>query len=172
MKVQFLGHQIGHMTNGLKKNKYPWLIFGEGKIGCMYCKSLGSLKLYKKQGVEISNDWCLTKIDGGTNSIKATRLANLRHKITKHKNSNAHTFAAKIVKVKNCNILSNAFQTGCSNLCSSTEYIFRTTYFIAKCNRPFDDHSKLIELQQLNGVKLGTTLHSRYSSTMIISHIA
>jgi len=44
--------------------------------------------------------------------------------------------------------------------------------YIAKYNRPYDDHSKLIELQHLNGLNLGTTLHSRYSSTKIISHIA
>lgn len=97
------------------------------------------------------------QIDDGTNSIKATRLANLRHKITNHKNSNAHTFAANIEKDESCNILNNAFQTGCSNLCQSTEYTFRATYFITKCNWPFDNPSKLIELQQLNGVKLGTT---------------
>lgn len=43
---------------------------------------------------------------------------------------------------------------------------------IAKNNRPFDDHTDLVELQQLNGVNLGQTLHSRYSSTSIINHIA
>lgn len=122
--------------------------------------------------MEISYEWSSIQIDGGTNPIKTTRLANLRHKIIKHKNSNAHIFAANIEKDKNCNILSNAFQTSNSNLYNSTTCIFRTAYFIAKYNRPFDDHSKLIELQKLNKINLGTTLHSRYSSTMIISHIA
>jgi len=54
----------------------------------------------------------------------------------------------------------------------STEYVFRTAYFIAKYNRPYEDHQKLIELQKANGVHLESTLHSRYSSTNIISHIA
>lgn len=49
---------------------------------------------------------------------------------------------------------------------------FRTIYYIAKNIRPFDDHTELIELQQYNGINLGTTLYSRYSSTSIIAHIA
>jgi hypothetical protein len=39
-------------------------------------------------------------------------------------------------------------------------------------SRPFDDHSKLVELQKCNGVHLGSILHSRYSCTSIVSHIA
>lgn len=49
----------------------------------------------------------------------------------------------------------------------STEYVFRTAYFIAKYNRLYDDHQKLIELQKVNGVHLGSTLHSRYSSIVL-----
>ncbi len=39
-------------------------------------------------------------------------------------------------------------------------------------NRPFTDHDSLIELQEINGVNMGTSLHSRYSSTKIVEHIA
>jgi len=60
----------------------------------------------------------------------------------------------------------------CFKNAKSTEYVFRTAYFISKYNRPYDDHQKLIELQKANGVHLGSTLHSRYSSTSIVSHIA
>lgn len=81
-------------------------------------------------------------------------------------------FAANIERDKSCNILSNSFDTGRSNFCNTTQYIFRTAYYLAKNNRPYSDHSKLVELQQLNGINLGTTLHSRYSSTTIITHIA
>jgi hypothetical protein len=54
----------------------------------------------------------------------------------------------------------------------ATVNVFRTVYYLAKCNRPFSDHESLIALQKLNGVKLGVILHSRYSSTAIVSHIA
>ncbi|KAJ3583021.1 hypothetical protein NHX12_034545, partial [Muraenolepis orangiensis] len=39
-------------------------------------------------------------------------------------------------------------------------------------NRPFTDHDSLIELQEKNGANMGTSLHSRYSSTQIVEHIA
>ncbi|VVC42683.1 Hypothetical protein CINCED_3A008566 [Cinara cedri] len=44
----------------------------------------------------------------------------------------------------------------------STTLIFHTAYYIAKFNRPFNDHFNLLQLQQLNGIKIGTTLHSRW----------
>jgi len=65
--------------------------------------------------------------------------------------------------------LSTLFETSTSKHYQSTIKIFRTVYFNAKNNRTFDDHS---ELQQINWVLLGQTLHSRYSSTSIIDHIA
>lgn len=111
-------------------------------------------------------------IDGGSNTVKAARLTNLRHKILKHKTSKAHTETEKISQQKCSNLLSKAFQTGKSNFYDTTQKVFRSAYYISKYNRPYDDHSKLIELQQLNGLDMGTTLHSRYSSTNIISHIA
>lgn len=55
---------------------------------------------------------------------------------------------------------------------NKTLSIFRTVYYIVKHNCPFYDHSKLIELQELNKLYLGYTLNSRFSSTSIIDHAA
>lgn len=55
---------------------------------------------------------------------------------------------------------------------AKTDAVFRTAYYIAKMNRPFTDHDNLIELQEKNGVNLGTSLHSRYSCTKIVEHVA
>lgn len=55
---------------------------------------------------------------------------------------------------------------------AETDAVFRTAYYLAKMNRPFTDHDSLIELQAINGVNMGTSLHSRYSSTKIVEHIA
>lgn len=55
---------------------------------------------------------------------------------------------------------------------SETDAVFRTAYYLAKMNRPFTDHDTLIELKEKNGVNVGTSLHSRYSSTKIVEHIA
>lgn len=155
-----------------KKTKYPWPICDDGKVGCNYCKSVGSLKTYKQQGVEISNEWIFIQVNGGKNPNKSARLTNLRHKLIKHLKTNAHLFAVKIEKDKNCNILSNAFETGRSTFLNTTQYIFRTAYYLSKNNRLFSDNLNLVELQHLNGINLGTTLHSRYSSTTIIDHIS
>jgi hypothetical protein len=53
-----------------------------------------------------------------------------------------------------------------------TNKIFRTVYYISKSNRPFIDHEDLLKLQQLNGINVGTILHSRYSATTITDHLA
>ncbi|XP_022176912.1 E3 SUMO-protein ligase KIAA1586-like [Myzus persicae] len=155
-----------------KKDRYPWLICDDGKIGCLYCKNVGELKTCKSQGVEISTEWSQINVDGGTNSKLVTRLSILRHKISRHNRSKAHNFALNISREKTHSKLSTSFETSTSKHYQSTIKIFRTVYFIAKNNRPFDDHSDLVELQQMNGVLLGQTLHSRYSSTSIIDHIA
>lgn len=155
-----------------KKSKYPWLFCLSHKIGCAYCKEIGSLKTFKKQGVDISKEWSNCEIDCGKNPNKQTQLSNLRNKIKRHVESQAHNFVCKIKKDKESQMLVKNMETEWFKNQQSTECIFRTSYFIAKYNRPFDDHSKLIELQKANSVHLGTTLHSRYSSTSIISHIS
>ena len=39
-------------------------------------------------------------------------------------------------------------------------------------DRPFTDHQKLLELQEVNGVQVGQGLNSRFSAKEIILHIA
>ena len=53
-----------------------------------------------------------------------------------------------------------------------TRKIFKTCYYLAKNNRPYMDHSDLIEIQSLNGLDLGTCLHSRFSCSKIVKHIS
>ena len=50
--------------------------------------------------------------------------------------------------------------------------VFRTSYVIAKKDRPLNDHQELIDLQIQNGIDMGIGLHSRFSATTIIDHIA
>ena len=52
------------------------------------------------------------------------------------------------------------------------EAVFRTAYHLAKKNQPFSDHESLVELQELNGLTIGSILHSRYSATQIIQYVA
>ncbi|CAI6367147.1 unnamed protein product [Macrosiphum euphorbiae] len=155
-----------------KKSRYPWLFCSKQKIGCEYCKEIGTLKTVKKRGVEISKEWSMCTVDEGNHLKKQTRLANLRNKVKKHSDSFAHQHAYEIKKEKESEKIVKNFEAKLHKNHVNTEYIFRTAYYIAKYNRPFDDHFKLIELQKANGISLGSILHSRYSATTIIDHIA
>ena len=53
-----------------------------------------------------------------------------------------------------------------------TMTIFRTVYYLAKENRPFTAHAVLVELQKLNGIDMGRTLHSRYTANEVVNRIA
>ena len=68
-------------------------------------------------------------------------------------------------------MVGNLFRAASETVLTETISIFRTAYYLAKKNRPFMDHPDLIELQELNGLDLGSNLHSRYSSTKIIGHL-
>lgn len=154
-----------------KKSRYPWLFCFKRQIGCTYCKEIRVLKTIKRRGVEISKEWSMCTVNEGDHTSKQTRMANIRTKFKKHADSFAHQYAYNIKKEKESEKIVQNFQSNLHKNNVNTENIFRTAYHIAKYNRPFDDHSKLIELQQANGISLGSILHSRYSATSIIDHI-
>lgn len=77
-------------------------------------------------------------------------------------------FAIKMHK-KNSDNLTKQFENIFLKINKSTVTIFRTAYYISKNNRPFSDHSKLLELQNINGINTGITLQSRFSCTQIIA---
>ena len=54
----------------------------------------------------------------------------------------------------------------------STDRVFRTVYKIVKSARPFTDLPTDIDLQVLNGLDMGRTLHSDHSCATISQHIA
>lgn len=49
--------------------------------------------------------------------------------------------------------------------------LFRTSYYIAKNERPFTDFTELINLQCMNGLNFGETYHNDKAVAMFISHI-
>ncbi|XP_066570663.1 E3 SUMO-protein ligase KIAA1586-like [Amia ocellicauda] len=69
-------------------------------------------------------------------------------------------------------VIENAVEAMTDSYMKETEAVFRTAYHLAKKNRPFSDHESLIELQELNGIKMGSILHSRYSATQITKYVA
>ena len=85
--------------------------------------------------------------------------------------SRAHEIA-QLTERGRQDLLGNVVRAVLETVLAETDAVFRTAYYLAKMNRPFTDHDNLIELQGKNGVSMGTSLHSRYSSTKIVEHIA
>jgi len=86
--------------------------------------------------------------------------------------SRAHEIAQELTEKGGQDLLGNVVRAVSETVLAETDAVFRTAYYLAKMNRPFTDHDNLIELQGKNGVSMGTSLHSRYSSTKIVEHIA
>jgi len=141
--------------------------------GCLFCSEAKMLGPLKEQGVFITEDWCNYKIKPSESTNRETKLGSLRNKIKKHSESRAHELAARVVEQRNSeSVVEQLFEKRAEIADKETESLFRTAYHIAKLNRPFSEHEKLVSLQTLNGINLGSTLHSRYSATEMICHIA
>jgi hypothetical protein len=154
-----------------KKQTYPWLCCADGLLGCEYCRDAQSLRIFAHSGMALSTQWCSCEIDDGGNIKKSTRLNSLRNKIHKHVTSAAHLAACEIRKNKQEGLLEKQLgkQTVRSEQC--TENVFRTVYYLAKCNRPFSDHEQLVDLQQQNGVDLGCYTSQSVYSDHHIRHV-
>ncbi len=97
------------------------------------------------------------------NANRTTSLASLRNKIRRHETSRAHEIAQELTEKGGQDLLGNLVRTVSETVLAETDAVFRTAYYLAKMNRPFTDHDGLIELQEINGVNMGTSLHSRYT---------
>ena len=129
-----------------KIKEHPWLFSVNDRLGCSICKTLKSGK--------VKNVWreCLVVVQGNTIS---EQMKSIRKKISQHKNSESHVNAVQnSIKAKK-SILPKLVDQLHSDQADSTIRIFRTAYSIAKNNRPFLDHPKLVLLQKLNEIDLG-----------------
>lgn len=153
------------------KEKYPWIVSADGKLGCNICSSITCLGASKKERLRISNEWSNGLIEA-SGKDRTSQLSNLRIKIKKHYESEGHQLADKINKERKEKSIQVSMQKSIVDHEQTTIKVFRTAYYIAMQNRPFSDHDDLIKLQEINGVNLGKILHSRYSATNIINHIS
>ena len=154
-----------------KRRIYPWLICEKGKLGCLICSKVGSLRVVKTQGLSISIEWGSSLI-GFHGKTRSVQLASLRKKCHRHANSQAHIKASSIEKAAKDDALGKMVDRLNESEMNLTCKIFRTAYFIAKNCKPFSDHFELLELQELNGADIPHGLRSRFSATNISDHIA
>jgi hypothetical protein len=151
-----------------------WLFCNKGKIGCSICKEVGNLgthRLVKGQKIQLSKEWTSCSV-GPFGDNKNKQLASLRKKVREHKLSANHTEAEKVKSLAKCNILQESVAEQERDLLETTCHIFRTAYYIAKNDRPYQDHPELIDLLRANGCNIGRILHSPTVCTDIIDHIA
>jgi len=140
-------------------------------LGCAVCSATKSTGILTEKRVSISEEWVHFKIQS-LNANRSTSLASLRNKIRRHETSKAHKIAQELTEKGRQDLLGNLVSSMSETVFAETDAVFRTAYYLAKMNRPFTDHNNLIELQEKNGVNMGASLHSRYSSTKIVEHIA
>ncbi|KAK0133589.1 E3 SUMO-protein ligase KIAA1586 [Merluccius polli] len=153
------------------KNRHPWLEWRDRKLGCALCSSTKSTAVLTEERVSMSEEWVQFKIQA-SDSSRSTSLASLRNKIRRHEVSRAHKIAQELIEKGEQDLVRNMVNALSETVFAETDSVFRTAYYLAKMSRPFTDHQSLIELQGKNGANMGTNLHSRYSSTKIVEHIA
>lgn len=89
-----------------------------------------------------------------------------------HKTSNAHLYMERIIYKSKFDDIPEHIKKLSKTEIETTEKVFRTAYCIAKNQRPFSDHPKLIDLQIYNGLNMGRILQSDKSCSNIVDHIA
>uniref|UniRef100_A0A6Q2XAX7 HAT C-terminal dimerisation domain-containing protein n=1 Tax=Esox lucius TaxID=8010 RepID=A0A6Q2XAX7_ESOLU len=153
------------------KTRHPWLEWRDRKVGCALCSATKSTTILTEKGLSMSEEWVHFKIQSSS-ANRSTALSSLRNKIRRHETSRAHEIAQELTEKGRQDVLGTLVKSMSETVLAETDAVFRTAYYLAKMNRPFTDHDNLIELQQQNGVNMGTSLHSRYTSTKIVEHLA
>lgn len=156
------------------KTDYTWLHANDGKLGCTVCRDVGALGPNRSapgQRVQLAIEWMQCRIQpyGDTRDKQA---AALRKKLYEHRNSVSHNMAVSVQARAANETLKTAVVEQQKGHIDITCRVFRTVYYICQNNRPFLDHSGLIDLQVLNGLQLGRMLHGNLSATNICDHIA
>ena len=153
---------------------HPWIMFSNGYLGCSSCKKVTNYGAFRKQGMKISKPWtdCLVTFNG---KQRHSQLSSLRKKIYEHESGQQHKTAEQILNKAKDSAMEAVVAEQQKHLYDSTTRIFRSVYTIMKSGRPFSDLPSLIDLQSINGLDMGVTLHSRYSaaenSDLIVSQM-
>jgi len=146
----------------------------DGNLGCSVCsrvKSLGPDEVSAGIRLKLANEWTTTAIQPYGNT-RDKMLTSLRKKIHSHSDSDSHKSALKVMSKANSDTLKKTIVEQQRSHVSCTTKVFRTIYYIAKHNRPYLDHTHLVQLQELNGIDMGRMLHSNVVAADICEHIS
>ena len=118
---------------------------------------MSGLSAQKRQGVSIALEWKEYNVSYYGDSLQS-KMASLRKKISRHKDSSSHIAATEICSKAEKQTLEQQVDVMNKAEMVKTERVIRTAYFLAKEDGPFSDHPHLFFLQELNGVDLGIGL--------------
>ncbi|XP_026821312.1 E3 SUMO-protein ligase KIAA1586-like [Rhopalosiphum maidis] len=157
------------------QKKNSWLSSKNGKLGCNNCIQAKNSINFQKSNIDskvrISSEWVgFEIIAAGCN--RTNQLASLRNKIKQHSESKAHVLAENILKKSSDKVLDKMFERISEVEIDSNTRLFRTVYCLAKNHRPFKQFEELVQLQQINGLDMGSSLHSRITATRMVNVIA
>ena len=156
------------------KTTYSWLYPKSGSIGCSTCNEVHAITgPDRKDGMRVSlaQEWVNGSVHGSGKTKQAVQKS-LRKKISQHVSSQSHNAALKVQEKARIDTVKSAVAQQCRHEYSATCNVFRTAYFVAVNNRPYSDHPELLDLQKLNGVKIGRVLQSNVVCADIVDHIA
>ena len=145
---------------------YPWILLLDGRIGCRVCKEINNIDIFRDHGMHLSKEWINCEIS--SDAEKSVAQKHLRKKIMKHANSKAHLTANKLFLEREKKTIENATISNMNHQRENTERCIRTAYHVAYEDRPYTDYEARVNLQCLNGLDIGRTLHSRCSCTEMI----
>jgi len=111
--------------------------------------------------------------------VKGKNAKTLLKKIDKHRDFAAHEICEKILAEREGEHIQTAMKNAELKFVErnkenveATAKVFRTAYECAKSHLPHTEHTRLIELQSINGVNCGNILYSNNACSDIISHVS
>ena len=139
---------------------------------CSICNNVHSLGLHASQGLNQETAFIEGKVAGASTAKK------LLKKIDRHRDSVTHIKSEKILRSRETDAITQSlkvsqtlFEERHKENIDATVKVFRTAYECAKSQLAFTQHSRLIELQGLNGDSCGNILFSDRACASIVEHV-
>ena len=160
------------------KSQYPWLLVQDGKLYCKTCKEVAVIPQSESAScLRIEKQWVDVGVQGG--NVRGKERKKMSEKILHHSRSKSHAIAAKVLEEQSQNKIISSLQQQelrirrlMEEKHQQTIRTFRSAYLVAKEDLSFKKHPKLFELQELNGVDMGTILFSDHACQNIIQFLA
>ena len=116
--------------------------------------------MHKSKGMAKAHEWVKGLVIG-PGSDRKNKLSSFRTKIKQQMKSKVHVTLDGILNAQKVDQLPRCLSVINDQLQETTQRVFRTAYYVAKSERPFNDYSGLIDLQSASGLDMGILLQSR-----------